>query len=217
MSLCLISYALHYEDVLRNWVTAPTFLTFTLHGGEWPASHPVCFTLKEGVLSTHWVGSWRPPEPICTLERKNLACPGQELIHSNTTHRGIPTCPRHEHRLWMLENRLLRSISGSAYGRINWISEIVSDYQEILGWSNQKVWDGQYMKKSLMQSSCVFRYIRLSNVARVSGPYLVNYQDLVISETISSWNIIPFHQLAWLTTWDNLTLAIVKVYLTGTG
>jgi hypothetical protein len=37
------------------------FLTSALVGGEWSASRPGCFTPRERVPSTHWIGGWVGP------------------------------------------------------------------------------------------------------------------------------------------------------------
>jgi len=40
---------------------APAFLTSTLDGGEWSASRPGRFTLRERAPGTHWIGGWVGP------------------------------------------------------------------------------------------------------------------------------------------------------------
>jgi hypothetical protein len=37
------------------------YLTSTLDGGEWSASHPGYFTPRERAPSTHWIGGWVGP------------------------------------------------------------------------------------------------------------------------------------------------------------
>jgi hypothetical protein len=39
-------------------------LTSALDGGEWSASRPSHFTLREGVPGTHWIGGWVGPRAI---------------------------------------------------------------------------------------------------------------------------------------------------------
>jgi len=34
------------------------FLTSALDGGEWSASRPGRFSLREGAPGTHWIGGW---------------------------------------------------------------------------------------------------------------------------------------------------------------
>jgi hypothetical protein len=40
---------------------APPFFTVALSGGEWPPSHPGCFTPGERAHSTHLIGGWVGP------------------------------------------------------------------------------------------------------------------------------------------------------------
>jgi hypothetical protein len=39
-------------------ITAPSFLTSALDGGEWSASCPGRFTREERDPGTHWIGGW---------------------------------------------------------------------------------------------------------------------------------------------------------------
>jgi hypothetical protein len=50
---------MHYA--MKTWGSggiAPLFLTLALDGSEWSASCPVCFTVGERALDTHWIGGW---------------------------------------------------------------------------------------------------------------------------------------------------------------
>jgi hypothetical protein len=42
-------------------VIALPFLTSTLDGGEWSASHPGRFTPRKRAPGTHWIGGWVGP------------------------------------------------------------------------------------------------------------------------------------------------------------
>jgi hypothetical protein len=51
-------------------------LTLPLDGGEWSASCPSCFTPRERVPGTHWIGAWVGPRAI--LEKNFWPLPGIE-------------------------------------------------------------------------------------------------------------------------------------------
>jgi hypothetical protein len=53
---------------------AVPFLTSALGGGEWLPLRPYCFTYRERVPSTHWIGGWvGPRDSLVTIEvEKNL-------------------------------------------------------------------------------------------------------------------------------------------------
>jgi hypothetical protein len=54
-------------------------LTSVLDGGEWSASHPCRFTLKEIASGTNWIGRAGPRGSLDTVEkRKIFAMPGVE-------------------------------------------------------------------------------------------------------------------------------------------
>jgi hypothetical protein len=61
LSLCLIIYALCYEDIWGSGGITPLFLTSVLDGGEWSASHACRFTPGEIAPGTHWVEGWVGP------------------------------------------------------------------------------------------------------------------------------------------------------------
>jgi len=55
----VLNYAPHLEDVLGEWrYKLHAFLTSALDGGEWSASRPGHFTLREKAPGTHWIGGW---------------------------------------------------------------------------------------------------------------------------------------------------------------
>jgi len=55
----VLNYTPRHEDVLGEWRYSSTHsLTSTLDGGEWSASRPGRFTLREGAPGTHWIGGW---------------------------------------------------------------------------------------------------------------------------------------------------------------
>jgi hypothetical protein len=49
----------HYT--MKTYGGEDVFLTSTLGGGEWSASHPSRFTPREKVLDTHVLGGWVGP------------------------------------------------------------------------------------------------------------------------------------------------------------
>jgi hypothetical protein len=59
---------------------APPFLTSSLDGGEWSASHPSRFIAGEEVPTTHWIGCWVGPRAGLALWRgeKPLAPAGNQ-------------------------------------------------------------------------------------------------------------------------------------------
>jgi hypothetical protein len=76
-------------------------LTSALDGGEWSASHPDRFTLKERSPGTHWIGGWVDPRAVLdslgiiflnlreTQELYGSAPETEKLTH---THTGL--CPK---------------------------------------------------------------------------------------------------------------------------
>jgi hypothetical protein len=61
-------------------------LTPALDGGEWSASHPGCFTPKERVPGTHWIGGWVGPRArLETVSKRKVPSPslrrGSNLEH----------------------------------------------------------------------------------------------------------------------------------------
>jgi hypothetical protein len=54
-------------------------LTSALDGGEWSASRPDRFTLRERVPGTHWVGGWVGPRAVLdAVEKKKIPSPLRE-------------------------------------------------------------------------------------------------------------------------------------------
>jgi hypothetical protein len=47
-------------------------LTLALDGGEWSASHPGRFTLKERVPGTHRIGGWAGPRAVLNVVVKRM-------------------------------------------------------------------------------------------------------------------------------------------------
>jgi hypothetical protein len=76
-SLCFIfNRARHDEGVLGEWRYSLTHsLTSALDGGEWPASRPDRFTLREWAPHTHWIWGWvsRRASLDAAVERKILS------------------------------------------------------------------------------------------------------------------------------------------------
>jgi hypothetical protein len=55
-----------------------TFLTSALDGGEWPASHPSCFTPRERAPGTHWIEGWVGPRAsLGTMVNVKIASPAK--------------------------------------------------------------------------------------------------------------------------------------------
>jgi hypothetical protein len=53
-----------------------TYLTLALDGGDWSASRPGYFTLRERAPGTHWIGGWVGPRAILDMgEDKNSQPP----------------------------------------------------------------------------------------------------------------------------------------------
>jgi len=74
---------------MYGWVEVQlhTFLTLLLHGGEWSASQPACFTPRERVQVTHWIGGWVSPRAgLDVVTKRKIPSSCQE---SN------PGCPTH--------------------------------------------------------------------------------------------------------------------------
>jgi hypothetical protein len=57
------------------------FLTSALVGGEWSASRPGLFTLRERAPGTHWIGGWVGPRAALddVEKRKFFTLPALEL------------------------------------------------------------------------------------------------------------------------------------------
>jgi hypothetical protein len=56
LSLCLVNYAPRHEYVWGSGGMAQPFLTSSVDGGKWLASHLSHFTPKEGAPGTQWTG-----------------------------------------------------------------------------------------------------------------------------------------------------------------
>jgi hypothetical protein len=53
-------------------------LTSALDGGEWSASRPGHFTLRESASCTHWIGGWVGPRPVLDAVVKRSPSPRRE-------------------------------------------------------------------------------------------------------------------------------------------
>jgi hypothetical protein len=54
-----------HVGVLGEWMYSSMHsLTSALYGGEWSASRPGRFTLREGAPGTHWIGDWVGPGAV---------------------------------------------------------------------------------------------------------------------------------------------------------
>jgi hypothetical protein len=54
-------------------------LTSALVGGEWSASHPDRFTIRERPSGTHWIGGWVDPRPGLGNVEKRIFLTSLEL------------------------------------------------------------------------------------------------------------------------------------------
>jgi hypothetical protein len=66
-----IPYALTGNHAMKaywgEWrYTSTHSLTLALAGGEWSATRPGRFTLRERAPGTHWIGGWWAPEQVWT-------------------------------------------------------------------------------------------------------------------------------------------------------
>jgi hypothetical protein len=63
-------------------------LTSALDGGEWSASHPSCFTLRERALGTHWIGGWVDPQFILdVVVKRKFSIPTKNRTLDPAQHR----------------------------------------------------------------------------------------------------------------------------------
>jgi hypothetical protein len=83
-SLCsFFNWAPHHEGVLGEWSYSSTHsLTSALDGGERSASRPGCFTPRERVLGTHWIGGWVGPRAFldAVVKKNSQPLPGIEHV-----------------------------------------------------------------------------------------------------------------------------------------
>jgi hypothetical protein len=92
LSLCLIKHSA-MKMYGGSEGTAPAYLTSALDGGEWSASHSCCFTPRENVPGTHWVGGWVGPRTsLDAVEKRKIL----QFWESN------PRCPAHSPLLYRL-------------------------------------------------------------------------------------------------------------------
>jgi len=56
-----------------------TFLTLTLHGGEWSVSRSGRFTPRDTTPGTHWIGSWVGPRAgLAAVVKRKIPIPCQD-------------------------------------------------------------------------------------------------------------------------------------------
>jgi len=55
-----------YADIWGNGSVVSCILNLGTGRGEWSASCPGCFTLRERAPSTHWIRGWWAAEPVWT-------------------------------------------------------------------------------------------------------------------------------------------------------
>jgi hypothetical protein len=70
-----------HEDVLADWKYSSThYLTSALDGGEWSASRPGRFTLRESAPGTYWRGGWVGLTAILeAVVKRKIPSPRREL------------------------------------------------------------------------------------------------------------------------------------------
>jgi hypothetical protein len=71
LSLCIINWGLHHEDVRESKDIGPPFLTSAVDGADWSASRPCRFTPREIAPGTHCIGGYERYG-----EEKNIAPAG---------------------------------------------------------------------------------------------------------------------------------------------
>jgi hypothetical protein len=79
LSLCL-NWAARHEGVLGEWMYSSTHsLTSALDGGEWSASRPGRFTLREKAPGTHCIGGWVGPRTgLKAVVKRKIPSPRRE-------------------------------------------------------------------------------------------------------------------------------------------
>jgi hypothetical protein len=79
LSLCSLTEH-HAMKAYWEWRYSSTHsLTSALDGGDWSASRPGRFTLRERVPGTHWIGGWMDPRSVLdTVVKRKISSPRQE-------------------------------------------------------------------------------------------------------------------------------------------
>jgi hypothetical protein len=69
-----------HEGILGEWRYSSTHsLTSALDGGEWSASRPVRFILRERAPGTHWIGGWVGPRAVLdAVVKRKISSPRLE-------------------------------------------------------------------------------------------------------------------------------------------
>jgi hypothetical protein len=81
-----LNQALCHEAIhIGEWGIVLPFLTSALDGGEWSASRPGCFTLRERAPGTNWIGECVGPKAgLDAMEKiRTLSLPGIESWQSS--------------------------------------------------------------------------------------------------------------------------------------
>jgi hypothetical protein len=82
LSLCF-NWAPRREGVLGEWRYSSTrSLTSALDGGEWSASRPGRFTLRERAPVIHWIGGWVGPRAVV---RRKIPSPYRDSNHRSSS------------------------------------------------------------------------------------------------------------------------------------
>jgi hypothetical protein len=83
-----IHQASHHKEVWGSGSIVPSFLSLTLDGGEWLASHPGRFASEERSPSTHGIVVWLGPRANMDAMEKKITYfrresnPGSSVIQS---------------------------------------------------------------------------------------------------------------------------------------
>jgi hypothetical protein len=65
LSQCFFNQSSLHDGVLWEWRYSSTHpLASALDGGEWSASRPGRYTLRERAPGTHWIGDWVDPRAV---------------------------------------------------------------------------------------------------------------------------------------------------------
>jgi hypothetical protein len=75
-----VTYIYRHEGVLGELRYSSTHsLTSALDGGEWSASRPGLFTLRDRALGTHWIGGWVGPRTVLdVVVKRKIPSPRRE-------------------------------------------------------------------------------------------------------------------------------------------
>jgi hypothetical protein len=71
--------AQRHEDVLGSGGIVHSFLTSALDGGEWSNSRSGCFTPRERIPGTDWIGGWVGPRGVLdAVVKRKIPSPRRE-------------------------------------------------------------------------------------------------------------------------------------------